>query len=270
MALEISTALAGTSNKSTLGPSGIPYLLLKWCFEARPNYLTLILGKALEMGIHPWTEATVIVIPTPHKPNYAAAKAYRPISLLECCGKLLEKIVASRFSSDVNHFDLLGPGQFGSRTHHSAPDAATALRHEAEQTIRAGRVGAVLLFDISRFFDHLDLTLTVHTLASLGIDPATCAWVHSFMSDQSLRLHFNGYSSAPFGAVQGTPQGSPLSPILSALFTSPLLRLSSLWVSKDLTLYVDDGCIYASGPTFLSATTKISAAWDRVHTWLSQ
>jgi len=186
--LEILAALAGTSNKSAPGPSGIPYLLLKWCFAARPNYLTLVLGKALEMGVHPWTAATVVVIPKPHKPDYATAKVYRPISLLKCCGKLLEKVVASHLSSDINHFDLLGPGQFGSCTHHSAPDTTTALRHKAEQTIKAGRVGAVLLFDISCFFDHLNPALTVHTLASLGVDPATCAWVHSFMSDRTLRV----------------------------------------------------------------------------------
>ena len=221
------------------------------------------------MGVHPWTSATVVVIPKPHKPDYTAAKAYRPISLLECCGKLLEKVVTSHLSSDVNHFDLLGLGQFGSCTHHSAPDAATALHHKVEQTIKASQVSAVLLFDISHFFDHFNPSLTTHTLSCLGVDSATCAWVCSFMSDRSLHLSFNSYLSEPFRATQGTPQGSPLSPILSALFTAPLLQLSSLWDTEDLTLYIDNGCIYASGPTFLSATTKISAAWNNVHAWLS-
>src|SRR6267142_2461460 len=266
---KIATALANTSNTSAPGPSGINYLLLKWCFAAQPEYLTMVLQAALRLGVHPWHLATVVIIPKPNKLDYLAAKAYRPISLLKCCGKLLEKVVANRLSSDVNHFDLLGPGQFGSRTHHSAPDAATALRHKAEQTIKAGRVGAVLLFDISRFFDHLDPALTVHTLSCLGVDPHTCDWVRSFMADRSVRLAFNGYPSDSFPVDQGTPQGSPLSPILSAHATSPLLRSSYDWEDVDLSLYVDDGNIYASGPTYLSAVAKISAAWDRVRTWLS-
>src|SRR6266850_1551974 len=189
-ASEIATALASTSNASAPGPSGIGYLLLKWCFAARPDYLTTVLQEALRLGVHLWHSATVVIIPKPNKPDYSAAKAYRPISLLECCGKLLEKVVANRLSSDVNHFDLLGHGQFGSRTHHSAPDAATALCHKAEQTIKAGRMGAVLLFDISWFFDHLDPALTVHTLACLGVDAHTCAWVRSFMANRSVQLSF--------------------------------------------------------------------------------
>src|SRR6266850_4306162 len=266
---EVATALAGTSNASAPGPSGIGYLLLKWCFAARPEYLTSILQEALRLGVHPWHSVTVVIIPKPNKPDYSAAKAYRPISLLECCGKLLEKVVANRLSSDVNHFDLLGLGQFGSCTHHSAPDAATALRHKAEQTIRVGRVGVVLLFDISRFFDHLDPALTVHTLACLSVDSRTCDWVRSFMANRSILLSFNGYTSDPFAVDQGTPQGSPLSPILSALATSPLLCSSYDWDDVDLSLYVDDGNIFASGPTFSSAVAKVSTAWDQVRAWLT-
>src|SRR6266850_6001257 len=253
---EVAAALAGTSNASAPGPSGIGYLLLKWCFAACPEYITTVLQEALRLGVHPWHSATVVIIPKPNKPDYSAAKAYHPISLLECCGKLLEKVVANRLSSDVNHFDLLGPGQFGSHTHHSAPDAATALQHKAEQTIRAGRVGVVLLFDISRFFDHLNPDLTVHILSRLGVDPLTCAWVRSFMADHSVHLSFNGFTSDSFDVDQGTPQGSPLSPILSALVTSPLLHSSYKWDDVDLSLYVDDGNIYASGPTFLSMVAK--------------
>jgi Reverse transcriptase (RNA-dependent DNA polymerase) len=54
------------------------------------------------------------------------------------------------------------------------------------------------------------------------------------------------------------PQGSPLSPILSALTTSPLLHRSLDFADGDLTLYIDNGCLYASGPTFISALNKVT------------
>src|SRR6266850_6768933 len=63
--------------------------------------LTTILGQALSLSHHPWPDAWVIMIPKPNEPDYATTKAYHPISLLECSGKLLEKVVANCLSSDA-------------------------------------------------------------------------------------------------------------------------------------------------------------------------
>jgi Reverse transcriptase (RNA-dependent DNA polymerase)/Endonuclease-reverse transcriptase len=261
---EIRDALVSTSSSSAPGPSGIGYLLLRWAFEANPLFFSSIFTHALRLGKHPWGEALVVIIPKPGKSDYTVAKAYRPISLLECCGKLLEKVVAARFSWEVDNLSLIGNRQFGSRHHYSAPDAALSLHYKARETIRHGRIGAVLLFDISRFFDHLDPDLTGATLHDLGVDPSTVKWVRSFMTDRTAHLSFNNYLSDSFTPTLGTPQGSPLSPILSAISTSPLLHQSLDFQDGDLTLYVDDGCLYATGPTFSSTLQKVTRLFKTV------
>ena len=103
---EISAALGPTSNKSAPGWSGIGYKLLKWAFAAQPLRFVTLFNQALTLGYHPWKEAKVVVLAKPQRPDYSMPKAYRPISLLECCGKLLEKIVASRLVHDLNLYSL--------------------------------------------------------------------------------------------------------------------------------------------------------------------
>ena len=220
---EIERALNGTSNKSAPGPSGIGYKLVKWAFSAHPDFILDIYNAALRLGHHPWTMAKVIIIPKPNKPDYSVAKAYRPVSLLECYSKILEKIVANRFTSDCNLHSILPNSQFGLRPYHSATDACTMLRYKASTTINSGRIGGTLLFDISRFFDHLDPSFTARVLHHLGIDDHTIEWVRDFISRRDIKMAFNNFTTDTIYPDLGTPQGSPLSPILSALVTSPIL-----------------------------------------------
>jgi len=99
---EISLNLAKKSNTSAPGLIGIGYKLLKWCHFTSPSHLTTLFCAAITLGHHPWHNTKVVPIPKLNKADYRIAKTYRPISLLECCGKLLKKIVAKCILLDAN------------------------------------------------------------------------------------------------------------------------------------------------------------------------
>ena len=267
---EVSNALANTSNSSAPGLTGIGYKLLKWCHSASPSRLTTLFNGATTLGHHPWRDAKVVPIPKPHKADYRVGKSYRPISLLECCSKLLEKIVAKRILLDANRYHLLPAGQFGSRDFHSVVDAAMCLTHSIQSCVKTGHVGALILFDIQGFFDNLHVNRLVHIFSSLGFDAHLCEWVRSFLTDRRVTLTINGEESPALLLSHGTPQGSPLSPILSAIYLIPLLRLAESWKFHGLTTYVDDGSIFATGPTHKIATDRAASALRSVTEWLSR
>jgi len=111
---DVSAALRTTTNRSAPGPSGVGYKLLKWAHAANPTTIPDLLDRCLWEGVHPWKEATIVVINKPQKPDYSVPKAYWPIALMECVGKLLEKIVTKRINADIERFNLLPMTQFGS------------------------------------------------------------------------------------------------------------------------------------------------------------
>ena len=268
---EIMAAIAPTSNKSAPGSSGIGYSLLKWAFKARPDRFVTIFNASISLGYHPWKEALVVIVPKPHKPNYTLPKAYRPISLLECCGKLLEKIIARRILSDAHTYDILPNSQFGSRDYHCATDAALCLVHHTQAAVKCHFVASVILFDISGFFDNINIERITQIFRNLGFAPNLCTWVQSFLSDRQVRLSFNGFKSDPIALDHGTPQGSPLSPILSALFTSPLLKLiNTTWKRRGLNMYVDDGAIFSCGVSHISSATLAREGFTEITRWLAR
>jgi hypothetical protein len=267
---EVSKALSTTTNRSALGPSGIRYKILKWAHEACPDIIPTLLTNCLNSGIHPWKKATVVMLNKPKKLDYSVPKAYWPIALMECAGKLLEKIVAKRINDDIETYNLLPMTQYGSRPWHNTMDTIACLVHKIQGTIKTGHAGALLLFDIAGFFDHINPQCTVAILRNKGFPPMVCEWMLSFLTGREVAIKIGDYSSEPFPILGGTPQGSPLSPILSALYTSSLLKAAKQWDHSDLSLYVDDGAIYSVSKMLKAATEKAVCYHGEVLTWLEE
>jgi len=222
-----------------------------------------LFNLSLDIGIHPWKDATVVILNKPNHPDYSQPKAYCPISLLECTGKLMEKIIAKRINTDIETHLLLSMSQFGSCPHHNAVDAIATLVYRIQATHSMGHAGALLLFDILGFFDSIHPSRITQILHDKGFPPNLCDWVFSFLTERRASLKLGPHLLNPFTLSTGTPQGSPLSPILSALYTSTLLSLADHWIYCDLTLYIDDGVIYTT-----SATTSAIHSFKQVLNWL--
>ena len=108
---EIDKHLRKTSNTSAPGLSGILYQAIKWAWGSAGETIHYILKWSLRLGVHhsDWKQAVMVIIPKPNKSSYSIPKAYCPIQLLECLGKLLEKIVAKRLMFDCSRYDLIPP-----------------------------------------------------------------------------------------------------------------------------------------------------------------
>lgn len=104
-------------------------------------------------------------------------KAYRIISLLNCLGKVIEKIAAEAISDYCETMGVLHPGQMGSRRHRSAIDAVIFLIQEVHQGWGQKQLAGPLFMDVRDAFDHMDPAKLVRRMGKLGIDGDLICWV---------------------------------------------------------------------------------------------
>jgi hypothetical protein len=111
---EVEEALASCKNSSAPGCLAIGYKLVKWAWISESDAILSLFQACLSVGYHPtiWKNIVAVAVPKPNKTNYSAAKAYWPISLLECISKLLEKIIARRLTFEMGRHRLVSPSQF--------------------------------------------------------------------------------------------------------------------------------------------------------------
>jgi len=269
---EIHPLLADCANTSAPGESGISWQIIKMAWARVDTIVAHIFDACLRLGHHPsfWRKAVVVVIPKPGKDDYLQAKSYRPISLIECLSKLLEKVVAKRLLFDADKHSLLPTTQFGTRAFSCTVDAGLTLLHDVQTHMKNGERCAALLFDIKGFFDHVHRRRMAHTLRILGFPESIAAWVDSFLTDRRVTLSFNNAFGDERSQPVGTPQGSPVSPILSAFYTSTILKLTTQATDSSLGMYVDDGIIFAHAKEWPEVQRLLRVRYSECQNWLKR
>jgi len=140
--------------------------------------------------------------------------------------------------------------------------------HTVQTCVKSSHIAALLLFDIQGFFNNLHVGRLVHVFRLLGFALSLCDWVRSFLTNCRITLSLNGEPLLEVVLNHGTPQGSPLSPILSAIYILPLLCLTEAWQFRSMSSYVDDGAIVATGTTHHSVFQKCADGFFTVTDWL--
>ena len=77
-----------------------------------------------------WKETTGVILKKPNKPDYAAFKTYRIIFLLNCLGKVAEKIIVKKLDYFAKTTSLIDCEQIGNKKKKSTINATMSLIHD--------------------------------------------------------------------------------------------------------------------------------------------
>jgi len=188
---------------------------------------------AIRTGRHPavWKRASRVVIRKPGKDDYTQLKAYRSILLLSSIGKVVENIVAELLSEEAEERGHRSDGQFGSRKGRSGIDAAAFMVNRAHTAWKNGHITGVLLIDIKAAFPSVAKGRLVNLIEARQMDGDLIRWTESILSDRTVEMVIQGNAMTRHPVEGGVPQGSPVSTILFAIYTSGLIKRVEEYVS---------------------------------------
>jgi len=238
----VEQALFFQSVKKTPGPDKLSFGAIRLLWKWDKERIVRLTRAAIRMGRHPavWKRASGVVIRKPGKDDYTKLKAYRSISLLSCMGKVVEKVAAELLSEEAERRGLLSDGQFGSRTGRSAIDAAAIMVDRDHAVWTNGHITGVLLMDIKAAFPSVAKGRVVNLMKVRQMDGDLVRWTESFPSERTVEMIIQGNAMERYPVEAGVPQGSPVSPILFAIYTSRLIRSVEEYVSEAEGLFSED------------------------------
>ena len=125
----------------------------------------------------------------------------------------MEKVVDARLTEHVESHRLLPTFQSAYRPFHSTETAVVSILNDMITAVDSGRIGALMLLDLSAAFDTVDHSVLLEVLyRRFGITGKALGWFDAFLNDRHQTVHFGGTASDDTMLLFGVPQGSVLGP----------------------------------------------------------
>lgn len=134
----------------------------------------------------PWKMANIT--PIYKKADPSNPSNYRPVALLSCIGKLMERCIHKYLYNYVTNNNLLSSYQSGFVKGDSTINQLTFLYNDISKALDEGKEVRAVFCDISKAFDRVWHRGLLHKLSSIGIQGNLLRWFSSYLSDRKQRV----------------------------------------------------------------------------------
>ncbi|KAF5517530.1 putative RNA-directed DNA polymerase from transposon X-element [Colletotrichum aenigma] len=274
---DLKWALEAASTGKACDPDQVAVDVFKKCPGVFYIHLTRIMNACLRLEYHPdeFKRSITVVLRKLDRTDFSLPKSWRPVALLSCLGKLLERVVAKRIQELAVKRRLIPRMQFGFPGRCTTKCIESLLspvyRGFCVKTRNKKKWRSTLLsLDISGAYDHVNRPELLRILVRKGMPDWIVNLIWSFLSDRRTMLRFPGYVSEESFVNTGIPQGSPLSPILFVFFSAPMLEKFER-LHPDLNVfafsYVDDSYILVTSRTLKENREILEKYHEQVMEW---
>ena len=196
------------------GVDHINKVMLSYCLPFTIFHITYIINYSISSNTFPdlWKQA--YILPTPKLESPTQLKDFRPISILPCLSKILEKVVASQLCSYFDNHNFFNFLQSGFRKNHSTASALLKIITDIINSLDQNDITILTLLDYSKAFDTVNHELLLAKLKHFGFMDQTLQWFKSYLSDRNHSVTYNNQMSSWLTVSNGVPQESILGPIL--------------------------------------------------------
>ncbi|KAI0998159.1 hypothetical protein K3495_g10032 [Podosphaera aphanis] len=230
---------SGCGNTSP-GADGVSVELLETCWKTIGPYVTDLFRACTNLG------------------------TWRPIALLSCLGKGLERPPAKRMAHLAMTYDVVGSQQFGALPKRSATDLVSCVVHDIGEARAVGWAEIFVTLDVQGAFDAVLHNRLIRRMREQGWPDQILRWTSSFLANRRVRVRYTGGVTMERELVCSVSQGSPISPLLFLLYMAEPMRSGHAELRFS---YADDVGILGFGPTVAESAAAAQREVDHLLAW---
>ena len=166
--------------------------ILKIIIHPLSDILAYLVNKVFFSAIFPDCLKIARIVPIHKNDSLNELSNYRPISLISCLSKLIEKIFKSKIELYLKNHNILNKNQYGFRKGFSTEDAVLHFVNEVVRNSDNGNHTLALFIDFSKAFDSVNHKLLILKLECYGIRGKPSELISSYLSNRFQYVSING------------------------------------------------------------------------------
>ena len=227
--------------------------------------LKYIFNLSLQQGIFPENLKIAKVSPVYKKDEEFLLTNYRPISVLPCFSKLLERIMYNRLFKDLSENSVLYKKQFRFQTSHSTEHAILLLVNQLYQSFDESKFTLGNFIDLNKAFDTVEHKILTKKLGLYGIKDCNLRWFGSYLSNRKQFITYGDKQTNIETITCGVPQDSILRPLLFLIFVNDLHKVTKY---LDPIMFADDTNLFWSHENIKTLFQIVNSELKLVTEWL--
>jgi hypothetical protein len=261
---EIWKATETLNSKKAPGEDRITSEILQRAYKQFPNLINTLYNQCLRQGCFPkrWKRAKVIPITKPGKEDTTDPSKYRPISLINVGGKVLEKLLINRIMHHIYTYKLLNQNQFGFTPKKSTTDATMAAKEFVEEGLHQG---LLVSLGVKGAFDAAWWPSILKTLKDFNCPKNLYYLSKSYFSQRTAGMTTNTLQVGR-EVSKGCPQVSCCGPAFWNIQYKSLLNLE-FRKQTTVTAFADNLLIAVKADSIREAENIMNIEMNKILTW---
>ena len=217
----------------------------------------------------------MVVIPKSNKTSYNSPKSFCPIVFLNTIEKLFEKMIGEHLQFHIISNNFIHPCKLGGLKQRSTMDVEVTLTHIIQLEWVKNLTTSTLAFNIAQFFPSFNHQLLPLIMDKVELDCKISTFFKNYLVGRKTKYLWKNFISPLFCVNIGVDQGSTLSPILSALYLSPIFHslencLKILKIPISIISFVDDGLFISQNKSISHSNTNLFCSYNIISSLLTR
>ena len=246
-----------------VGPDFVHNKLLIKAADVIVKPLNILLNRSLNEEKFPASWKLANVTPIYKKGERDLCSNYRPVSLLSCVGKIMERCVQNHVFGFLKSNNLLTSCQSGFIPGDSTTFQLLVMYDDFCKSLDNKLTTQSVFFDISKAFEKVWHKGLIYKLHCIGIRGKMLKWFSDYLIDRKQAVVIKGKTSSYKSISSGVPQGSVLGPLLFLIYINDIVKD----IESIVKLFADDTSMYLSLEDTEERSRLLNSDLNKITNW---